>query len=180
MTLETRQYESELEVRSDGDGRTICGICVPYDVETRIHAGLTEVFRFGAFDAVTRAAHRVKLLQGHNTQTMPLGKAITLREDARGLYGEFKVSKTAQGDQALELVRDGVLTNLSVGFQPLKDRKTLAGIVERIKAHLDEVSLVTFGAYGDAASINAIRQIVDKPNLAQLETLLKKYTKNSV
>jgi len=73
-----------------------------------------------------------------------------------------------------------VLTNLSVGFQPLKDRKTLAGIVERIKAHLAEVSLVTFGAYGDAASINAIRQIVDKPNLAQLENLLKKYTKNSV
>jgi HK97 family phage prohead protease len=177
MTLETRQFESELEVRSDGDGRTICGICVPYDVETRIHAGLVEVFKLGAFEAVTRAAHRVKLLQGHDTKKMPLGKATILKEDSRGLYGEFRVSKTDAGDQALELVRDGVLTNLSVGFQPLKDRKTSSGIVERIKAHLAEVSLVTFGAYGDAAAVSVVREVVDKPNLAELENLLAKLRK---
>jgi len=108
---------------------------------------------------------------------MPLGKATILKEDTRGLYGEFRVSKTDAGDQALELVRDGVLTNLSVGFQPLKDRKTPSGIVERIKAHLAEVSLVTFGAYGDAAAVSVVREVVDKPNLAELENLLAKLRK---
>lgn len=177
MTLETRRFDSELEIRAEGDGRTICGICVPYDRETRIHPGLVEVFRLGAFEAVTRAAHRVKLLQGHDQQVLPLGKATTLREDKKGLYGEFRISKTDAGDQALELVRDGVLTNLSIGFQPLKDRKTETGIIERIKAHLAEVSLVTFGAYGEAASVEAIREVIEKPNLAQIENVLAKIRK---
>ena len=172
--METRQYDAALEVRKDGDGRTVCGICVPYDVEQRIHSSLVEVFRKGAFDAVTRAAHRVKLLQGHNEKTLPLGKATLLREDARGLYGEFRVSKTDTGDQALELVRDGVLTHLSVGFQPLQDRRRKDGIVERIKAHLAEVSLVTFGAYGDAAAVEKVRTTLEKPNLAALDEVLAK------
>jgi HK97 family phage prohead protease len=131
----------------------------------------------GAFEAVTRAAHRVKLLQGHDQQVLPLGKATTLREDKKGLYGEFRISKTDIGDQALDLVRDGVLTNLSIGFQPLKDRKASNGVVERLKAHLAEVSLVTFGAYGEAASIQSVREVLEKPNLAQLENILAKIRK---
>jgi len=177
MTIESRSYEIDLEVRAEGDGRTICGICVPYNVEQRIHAGLTEVFLPGAFDGVTRAAHRVKLLMGHDSKGLPLGRATTLREDASGLYGEFRVSKTDIGDQALELVRDGVLTNLSVGFQPLKDNRRRDGIVERVKAHLAEVSLVTFGAYGEKAAVAAVREVIEKPNLAQLENVLAKIRK---
>jgi phage head maturation protease len=56
----------------------------------------------------------------------------------------------------------------------LKDRKTSNGVVERLKAHLAEVSLVTFGAYGEAASVEAVREIIEKPNLAQLENVLAK------
>jgi hypothetical protein len=177
MTIESRSYELDLEIRAEGDGRTICGICVPYNVEQRIHAGLTEVFLPGAFDGVTRAAHRVKLLMGHDSKGLPLGRATTLREDASGLYGEFRVSKTDIGDQALELVRDGVLTNLSVGFQPLKDNRRRDGIVERVKAHLAEVSLVTFGAYGEKAAVAAVREVIEKPNLAQLENVLARIRK---
>jgi len=43
-----------------------------------------------------------------------------------------------------------------------------------VKAHLAEVSLVTFGAYGEAATVSAVREIVEKPNLAQLENVLSK------
>ena len=74
-------------------------------------------------------------------------------------------------------MRDGVLTNLSIGFQPLKDRKTASGVVERIKAHLAEVSLVTFGAYGEAASVELVREVIEKPNLAQLADVLAKIRK---
>ena len=176
MSIETRRYELDLEVRAEGDGRTVCGICVPYDREQRIHAGLTEVFRKGAFDAVTRAANRVKMLYQHKSDN-PIGRATLLREDASGLYGEFRISKTEAGDEALELVRDGVLTNFSVGFQPLKDLRRKDGVVERVKAHLAEVSLVTFGAYGDAANIVAVRQEIEKPNLASIEAIVAKVRK---
>jgi len=173
VTIETRAYEIDLEIRGEGDGRTICGICVPYDVEQRIHPTLTEVFRKGAFSNVSRAAHRVKLLVGHDASALPIGRATLLREDDRGLYGEFRVSKGQRGDDILELVRDSALTELSIGFQPLKDRRRQDGVVERIAAHLAEVSLVTFGAYGQAAAVAAVRDTSPTPNLDAVNEMLK-------
>lgn len=171
--IETRAFDSDLEIRGDGDGRTVCGICVPYDVEQRIHASLVEVFRRGAFAAVARHAHRVKLLVGHDAHALPIGRATLLREDASGLYGEFRISKGQRGDDILELVRDGALTELSVGFQPLKDNRRKDGVVERIAAHLAEVSLVTFGAYGHAASVVGVRDESQTPNLDAIQDILK-------
>ena len=173
MNLETRSYELDLEVRADTDGRTICGICVPYDVEQRIHPTLIEVFRRGAFANVARAAHRVKLLVGHDAQALPIGRATLLREDERGLYGEFRVSKGQRGDDILELVRDGALSEMSVGFQPLKDKRRSDGVIERLAAHLAEVSLVTFGAYGQAASVVGVREESATPNLDAVQDLLR-------
>ena len=175
MTIERRNYDATLEIRAEGDGRTIVGIAVPYDVEQRITPSLVEVFRKGVFRDVTRAANRVKLLFQHKTDA-PIGRAVMLEERDGGLYGEFRISKTEAGDEALELIRDGVLSNLSVGFQPLKDEKR-GGVVNRIKAHLAEVSLVTFGAYGDAANIVAVRQEIEKPNLASIEQIVAKVRK---
>jgi len=170
--MERRHYDTALEVRAEGDGRTVIGIAVPYDVEQRISPGLVEVFRKGVFRNVVRAANRVKLLYQHKTDT-PIGRAVMLEERDGGLYGEFRISKTEAGDEALELIRDGVLSNLSVGFQPLEDKK-VNGVVNRMKAHLAEVSLVTFGAYGDAANIVAVRQEIEKPNLASIEAIVAK------
>lgn len=171
--IETRAFETDLEVRTTGDGRTICGICVPYDVEQRINANLVEVFKAGAFSRVIPNAHRVKLLVGHNSEALPIGRATLLREDTNGLYGEFRVSKGNRSDDILELVRDGALSELSIGFQSLKDNRRKDGVVERIAAHLAEVSLVTFGAYGHAAQVVGVREESDTPNLDAIEALLK-------
>jgi len=170
--MERRNYDTTLEVRAEGDGRTVVGIAVPYDKEQRISPTMIEVFRKGVFRDVTRAANRVKLLFQHKTDT-PIGRAIKLEEMDEGLYGEFRISKTEAGDEALELIRDGVLTNLSVGFSPLKDEKR-NGITNRIKAHLAEVSLVTFGAYGDDAQIVAVRHEIERPNLASIQGIVSK------
>lgn len=173
MTIETRAYETDLEIRKDGDGRTIVGIVVPYDVEQRIHHGLTEVFRRGAFQRVIPNAHRVKLLVSHDAQALPIGRATLLREEAGGLYGEFRISKGSRSDDILELVRDGALSEFSIGFQPIKDNRRPDGVVERIAAHLAEVSLVTFGAYGQAAQVAAVRTPSTTPNLDAIDELIK-------
>jgi phage head maturation protease len=41
---------------------------------------------------------------------------------------------------------------------PIKNRKRPDGVMERLKAHLAEVSLVTFGAYGDMAAVTGVRE----------------------
>ena len=171
--LETRSYESDLEVRAAAGGRTISGIVVPYNIEQRINNSLTEVFLPGAFAAVTRAPNRVKLLIGHDASQLPKGRGTLLREETRGLYGEFFVSKTAQGDELLELIKDGAVDQFSVGFMALKDNRRANGVVERVKAHLAEVSLVTFGAYGENAMVSGVREQSATPNRDAVEELLK-------
>jgi HK97 family phage prohead protease len=151
-----RAFRADLEVRSDG--RTIVGIVVPFDEETRIverGRTYTEVFRRSAFDRTIaeRGPEAVKLLALHNRDAMPLGRATLLRPEARGLYGEFHVSRTAAGDEALALVNDGAVDAFSIGFRPIPsgDRWNPERTrVERTEVALREVSLVPWGAYAGA------------------------------
>jgi HK97 family phage prohead protease len=83
------------------------------------------------------------------------------------------VSKGQREDDILELVRDSALTDFSIGFQALKDRRRGDGVVERIAAHLAEVSLVTFGAYGKNAAIAGVREESETPNLDAIADILK-------
>jgi HK97 family phage prohead protease len=154
-----RAHQADLEIR--GDGRTVVGIAVPYDTPTLIrdHTGsYNELFRRGSFaKTITERGDRVKFLAQHDRRSMPLGRATLLREDAAGLYGEFRVSATQAGDEALELIRDGALDGLSIGFRPIQQKRSKDGtMVERTEAGLDEVSAVTFPAY-DGAVIAGVR-----------------------
>jgi uncharacterized protein len=162
-----RSYAAvDLEVR--GDGRTVQGLAVPFDQETRIaDAGgsFVEVFRRGAFARTIRerGPQRVKLLAMHDARRLPLGRATVLREDPGGLYLEARVSQTQAGNEALELLRDGALDAFSVGFsiptggERWSQRRTHREIVE---ARLHEVSLVHEGAY-EGAKVLAVRQAYD-------------------
>lgn len=174
--IERALTHADLEIRSDGDGRTVHGLAVPFDRETTVNDGYgayQEVFRKGAFaQTINGGVDRVKLLGNHNRAKFPLGKATALREDRAGLVGEFRVSNTREGDEALELVRDGVLDAFSVGFAPVKDRKAGKGLVERLEVKLREVSLVAFPAY-EGAMISGVRaQLADHLSTEELERLL--------
>jgi hypothetical protein len=68
----------------------------------------------------------------------------------------FRISKTPLGDEAYELARDGVLTDMSVAFKPVSHRRTRDGVVERTKIDLGRVALVAAGAY-QGAQITAVR-----------------------
>lgn len=154
----TRSFTPELEVRSGGDGRTITGIAVPYNRPQRIDSRLTEQFARGAFNQQIRSASRVSLARGHIVLGgILIGKATMLRDDAAGLYVELRASATPTGDETLELVRDGALTDLSVAFQEGQNRQVSGGITERVTARLTEVAVVDEGAYGEAARVLAVR-----------------------
>jgi HK97 family phage prohead protease len=143
----------------------VVGIAMPWDSPTGIRdmtGAYTEVFRRGAFarTIAERGPGKVKFLAQHNHQALPLGRAQVLREDPVGLYVELRASKTAQADEVLELVRDGALDALSIGFRPDQDRWNRARtLVERLSVRLAEVSAVTVGAY-DGAVISGVRSVV--------------------
>lgn len=170
--LERTLAHADLELR--GDGRTVYGIAVPFDRESTVNDGYgayREVFRNGAFTkTLHEGADRVKFYtnHGHRQNKLPIGRALTLRQDAAGLVGEFRVSKTSDGDEALELVRDGVLDSFSVGFAKVKERADKSGLVERTEVKLREVSLVAHPAYEGALVAGVRTQFSDE----ELERLL--------
>ncbi len=162
MNSVSRAFVADLEVRATSDGRTVGGIVVPYERAARVSDGgpsYNEMFVRGAFTrTLQHRGDKVKFLSQHNSRSNPLGVAIgsSWREDAAGLFGEFRVSKTQAGDEALELIRDGALDSFSVGFTPIKHEKK-DGVVVRTEVRLNEVSLVTFPAYEDARVL-AVRE----------------------
>ncbi len=137
-----------------GDGRTIHGIAMPFDAPTEIRDNgerFTEVFRFGSFakTIAERGPQGVKTFAKHQRASLPIGRASVLREDPAGLYSELRISKTAAGDEVLSLISDGALDALSIGFQPVKDRRVRGG-VERLEVRLFEISVVDFPAFSGA------------------------------
>ena len=170
-----RAFAGDLSIRADGTGRTITGIVVPFDTVARVSDGgrpYDEMHQRGSFGkTIAERGDRVKLLMQHDRNT-PIGKATMLREDTAGLYGEFAVSAIPAGDQALELVRDGVLDSFSIGFAPVKSYKDTAGVTVRTENALREASLVTFPAY-DGARIMALRDALGNLPEDEREALIR-------
>lgn len=74
----------------------------------------------GAFTKTLRErANRVKLLWQHNPD-WPLGLPTTLEETPQGLHVIGQVSQTTLGKDAIILMRDKVVDELSIGFDPIK------------------------------------------------------------
>ena len=144
---------------------------MPFDEETTIAERgrtYTEIFRREAFDRTIaeRGAAKVKLLTNHDRNRLPIGRAELLRADAAGLSGEFRVSYTAAGDDALALVTDGAVDAFSVGFRPIRDRwNQTRDVVDRVEVALAECSLVGFGAYSGAV-VHGVRTEHLEPSLA--------------
>jgi HK97 family phage prohead protease len=158
----TRTFEAELA--GDGDGRTIIGRCVPFDTPATVSdpprfEPYQELFRAGAFKAATRAPNRVLLDFEHDLGIGGvLGHGVELEERSDGLYGSFRVLDHPDGDKALAMVREKILTGFSVMFRSLRSMRSPAGQVERLRVHLDRVALcrLSLAAY-EESQVLAVR-----------------------
>jgi HK97 family phage prohead protease len=150
-----------------GDGRTVDLRIVPYNEQATANDGggglargiaYEEEFVAGVFSHQLKAANRVLA----NFEHQPgiggvVGHGILLREETDGFYGSFRLHETTDGDKALMLVKEGVLDGVSLEFAPVRSMRTAAGVVRRLKAHLDSVALVRNPAY-KGAKVLAVRE----------------------
>jgi phage head maturation protease len=158
MILE-RSFTSALQVRADGDGRTLFGPLLPWGVEAQVADRgrlVVETFERGAL--VGNDPARVPLMARHprDPEVLPIGITTELEERADAAWGAWHVSDTTLGNEVLTLARDGVPLSLSVGFMEVPggnrwspDRRRVA----RTRAQLDHVAVVRVGAYRGAAVV---------------------------
>jgi uncharacterized protein len=175
-----RAFESTLHVRDGGDGRTLVGPLLPWGVEARVldrGRMVVETFERGALGDVDPA--RVPLTARHprNAETLPIGRTVELEERADAAWGAWRVSKTALGDEVLELARDGVPLGLSVGFieVPGGSRWLARDRVVRTRALLDHVAVVRVPAYvgAEVAGVRSTLASTPRTSLLDLARLLR-------
>jgi HK97 family phage prohead protease len=83
------------------------------------HAG--DVILPGAFSLAKKDMERnlIKVLSQHDWKS-PIGKPTVIEEDSFGLYFEAVISKTEKGVELAELINDGVIDRMSIGYRILK------------------------------------------------------------
>lgn len=111
-------------------------------------------------------AKSIKVLWQHDAR-QPIGIPLEMREDSRGLWVKSKISRTAKGDEALELMRDGVINRLSVGFSIPMGKSAIepSGVRRITEGKLFECSLVTWPA-NDQAIITGVKTLKEMRELA--------------
>lgn len=152
--LQTRDFKIAPTPEADGTDdapRTVRGLAVPYNTEIELVPGYFETIAPGALAPRAETDTSLKLVYRHDE---PIGLITAATETDAGIEIEARFSDTQTARDAYQLVRDGVIDRLSIGFAPLEttrteDERGTHTTITRLA--LREVSLVPFPAYSTAA-----------------------------
>jgi hypothetical protein len=78
-----------------------------------------------------------------------VGHGVSFREQADGLYADFRVDRSVFGDHTLEKVTSGQWTHCSIGAY-MRASETVDGVVWRTRAQLDHLLVTDKPQYAGA------------------------------
>jgi HK97 family phage prohead protease len=146
-----------LQFKSDDvnmSSRTFAGYASTWDEDLG-----GDIISKGAFNKTMERKDRIKVLWQHNE---PIGKSMGMSADSKGLFVEGKISKTRLGDEAIELMQDGVIDQMSIGFSIPSGKSDYNDKGNRLihEVKLYEYSLVTF-PMNEKAIITSVKSVSD-------------------
>lgn len=146
-----------LQFKSDDvneSSRTFAGYASTWDEDLG-----GDIISKGAFNKTMERKDRIKVLWQHNE---PIGKSLNMGTDSKGLFVEGQISKTRLGDEAIELMKDGVIDQMSIGFSIPHGKSEYNEKGNRLihEVKLFEYSLVTF-PMNEKAIITSVKSVSD-------------------
>ena len=139
MKLERRSAFGELRAK----GRRVIGPALRYGDVSPSHR---ERFEPGAIDVATGRTYWLDREHNQEIVLAHTGSGLELRAENDGLFIEAELAAIPAADRALEDVKSGMLTGLSVEFHALQERQE-AGIRVIESAELIGVALVKHPSY---------------------------------
>jgi HK97 family phage prohead protease len=133
-----------------------------------------DIIEKGAFrKTISENRSRIKVLWQHDANE-PIGLPIDMTEDDNGLYVKAKISMTDTGKKAMTLIKDGVITEMSIGYDVMKDDYKMLGtkrvrLLKEVK--LWEFSPVTFAA-NEKAKIMKMRGLLESVKADNMDTAI--------
>ena len=137
-------FSSHVEA-SDSERRIIAGKIVPIGEIGNTSAGPV-VFEKGSIKIGDPG--KIKMLMQHKSEK-PIGRMQKYQEAEDGIYAQFKVSASMQGQDALILAQEQLVDGLSVGVEVIAS-KNEKNYIKVTSAVLKEVSLVETPAFANA------------------------------
>ena len=134
----------------------------------------------GAFKkSISENFNRIKHLQNHNVN-QPLGKIEVLLEDTKGLYYESKIGSHNLGVDFLKMVDSGLITEHSIGYQTIQERKK-EDIIELIELKLFEGSSLTGWGVNENTPLTGVKSLegIKVEDIEGRVKALEKFCKNS-
>jgi HK97 family phage prohead protease len=124
-----------------------------------------DIIEKGAFTkTIKEDFDRIKILSQHNDCELPIGKPLELREDEKGLFIKGKISDTHKGRDIKTLLKDGVLNELSIGYDAVVfDFESEEGVRRLKEIKLWEISIVTW-AMNEQATILDVKSFAEGLN----------------
>ena len=121
-----------------------------------------EMFAPGAFRRAVNGTHKVLLDFEHETEDRSTSSATASSSSSAttGCMARSRRSTGEPGKQALAIVRDGVLTGLSVRAFVMGPGRREGDVLVRTACHLDSVALCREPAYA-VAVVEALRRPAD-------------------
>jgi hypothetical protein len=103
------------------------------------------------------------LLYNHN-RDLPLGKVLERKLSEKGLWVKGRISNSADPfiSYIRDLVKEGILKTMSIGFEPKKEERDGKGVNIIKEWRLNEISIVTLPANIDAEFSVAAKSLADK------------------
>lgn len=158
--------ESKIALASD-DSRTIEGLAVPYERETKLEPGYYETIARDAYQPDGGVGY-VKLFWRHG-EVIGAGTATSGPD---GVTIHARLSQTSAGDDAYQLVKDCAVDSLSIGFIPLEYEETWDDDqnlhVRQKRIDIKEVSLVPWPAY-DEAKVTKVREKTQREETSKMD-----------
>jgi len=156
-----------VELKTAGDDWEVSGYASTWDLDLG-----GDVIHRGAFAESLASGSKVKFLYAHDAAQL-VGKPLELREDDRGLFGRFSLSRTRLGHDVHQLLVDGCLDAFSIGFLAKEhDFDEKANVRNLRKVELLECSLVAL-PMNPRATVSAVK--AEDYGAMPLESLLEVY-----
>lgn len=155
------------------DGRTIVGHAAVFG--NRDAYG--DVIEPGAFTkTISERKDKVKVFYNH---TYPIGKPVEMAEDEKGLYTVSRLSSTPRANEILELIRDGVIDEMSIAFETLKYENDSEDGRRLRELRLYEYGPVDFAA-NDQALITGVKSLAQRLEQGQNGSFPLQEIKNAI
>lgn len=154
----SNNFNAKLELKFLAETGVFEGYASVFNVVDQVHDKIAPGAFRESLAAHNKSGRLPPLLWQHNTQE-PIGAWREMREDSHGLFvkGELFVNDIAQSREAYKLLKENVVTGLSIGYHTQESyREQKSGVRVLTKLGLLEVSLVTFPA-NEMARVSSVK-----------------------